>query len=118
MVSEPTTRLTVRLPERVHRALRAEAARQRISLNRAIVAALSKALREVEVGEAFDRLAQERELYRKALAGMLVEIDPQRFLSGLGIRSEPIDADILLPSLPKLDPPLSQTIIEEREDRF
>lgn len=111
------TRLTLRLPDDLHRRVRGRCAEAGTSLNQFIVAAVREALARprAEAGEAMT-LQQRVKRLRAALGDMVVEIDPagfpewERFAGSLPGHEE------LARSLPRLDPPLSRTIAEEREE--
>jgi len=112
------TRLTLRLPEDLTERLRAESQRTGISLNQLIVAALWDALKQGRIlhGEQ-DPLKEQVRLYRIALGDLVADIDVSKFPKRL--RPGPLDLydETRLAYLPKLDPPLSATIIEEREEQ-
>ncbi len=83
----------------------------------AIVAALSASMLS-NLRHAFGRRSRaesERERVRHALAPMLMEIDPKVWGEWLEPLPEDFDFEAFRKSMPVLDPPLSQTIIDERE---
>ena len=55
---------------------------------------------------------------REALGNLAVTLDTRRLARGLGLASKVSDREAFRDSLPALLPPLSATIIAEREDRF
>ena len=68
-------------------------------------------LRRRPVDDAVDR----RERVRRALAPMTVKLDPAVWGDWLTPLPDDFDLAAFRASMPVLDPPLSQTIIEERE---
>jgi hypothetical protein len=62
-----------------------------------------------------DDAAERRERLRRALAPMTVKLDSKRWKAKFGRLPDDFDLAAFRASLPVLDPPLSQTIIEERE---
>lgn len=66
------------------------------------------------VGDAPSRLMEERERVRAALGDMVVEIDPRQFFPRVSASASPSR----LEDLPRLDPPLSAIVVEERADRL
>lgn len=112
-------RVTLRLPEDLHRRLRSTSQRSGSSLNQVIVTALDGALRQGEPGgQADSSLLDQVRLVRRALGEMAVEVDAT-FLQGDAPFTEDLpDTDTLRKSMPHLTPPLSSTISAEREDRL
>ena len=109
------TRLTLRLPADLADRLRAESQRTGVSLNQFIVAALHDALRRARLlhGDQ-DPLKEQLRLYRIALGDLVADIDVSKFPKRL--KPGPLDVynGARLAHRPKLDPPLSETIIQER----
>ncbi len=105
-------RVTLRLPESLHARLIAASRAAGKSLNELIVESLEERLpaQSRDVGT-------DRELFRAALADLLVSADevlppwPEEADTPLLTHEE------LQNRLPVLSPPLSQTIIDDREDR-
>jgi hypothetical protein len=62
-----------------------------------------------------DEAAERRERLRRALAPITVKLDPEIWGDWLKPLPDDFDLDAFRRSMPILDPPLSQTIIEERE---
>ena len=62
--------------------------------------------------------AEEMALIRAALGDEIEEIDILNFPPELRPGPEPVDHAALRASMPVLDPPLSRTIIDERDDRI
>lgn len=60
-------------------------------------------------------LEAERRRTREVLGDLVVEYEPEDFASALSRWRTPEEVEAILASIPVLDPPLSQTIIEERE---
>ena len=108
-----TARLTLRLRDRLHDQLVARGRACGKSLNQTIVDSLWEAV-------LFPRVEPltEAERLRLALADITIPADEL-------FPDEPLDDSIpaltheeLMRLMPVLDPPLSQTVIEDREDRF
>jgi hypothetical protein len=81
-----------------------------------LLAGLRHALerRERHAGEP----SPERERVRRALRGMLTTINPSLYPENLRPEAGlPVDRWAYLESLPRLDPPLSQTVREDRDAR-
>jgi molybdopterin converting factor small subunit len=107
-MAEERVKLTVRLPARLHRALRERAAEYDVSLNQALVdtlaAELAPAAREENEAERFDRMLRE--------SGMLADTSwMDQFIDGFEV-----------PSLEEVREwlrgiPLSEWIIEDRGPR-
>jgi molybdopterin converting factor small subunit len=109
-MAEEKVKLTVRLPARVHRALKERAVEYNVSLNQALVDALESELTPEPVeeteGECFDRILRE--------SGMLVELGPEW--------DDLIGDEANLPSIEEVREmlkgiPLSDWIIEDRGPR-
>ena len=114
------TRVTLQLPDDLHRRLQAHSRRTGASLNQVIVAALSEAAvsEEDARGEVEGPLKQRVENIRTALGDLAVTLDFEYLPPHLRPDDDLPDTDMFRHSLPQLDPPLSATIIAEREDRF
>ena len=110
------TRLTLRLPDDLHDRLRNASSQTGQSLNQTIVSALSAALDETSPDADQSPLREQLQQVRAALGDLIVEIDVSRFLAELGL-ADTHSGEETLRSLPSLDPPLSITVIEDREDR-
>ena len=54
---------------------------------------------------------------RAALGDLVIEVDTSRLLRQLRLQGKLPDREAFLTSLPKLSPPLSATVIEEREEQ-
>ncbi len=112
-------RVTLRLPDDLHRRLRAASERTGASLNQLIVAALSEALaREAAADQAEGSLLEQVQRVRRALGDLVVELDLQHGPPYLRPSEGLPDTDTLRQSMPVLMPPLSATISADREDRF
>lgn len=106
-------RVTLRLPESLHARLVAESRATDRSLNELIVESLETRLPDVP-----SSVDEKRELMRKALGDLLVSVDEVMPLWPGEEEDAPVlTHEELVARLPRLDPPLSQTIIEDREDR-
>ena len=118
-------RVTLRLPDELHHRLQMKARQAGVSVNQSIVTALNESvLSGDDGGNADDEhaalLDQVRHI-RTALGDLIVELDPEDFPAHVRPTATPIDREGFkgfMRSLPKLDPPLSATIIADREDRF
>ncbi len=112
-------RVTLRLPEDLHRRLRTASERTRASLNQFIVTAVSEALaREAATGQAENPLVEESRRVRNALGDLVIQLDPSQVPPQLRPPKDLPDADTLRQSVPVLQPSLSATIIAERADRI
>ena len=112
------TRVTLRLPDDLHRRLNAASERYGTSLNQLIVAALSGALaRDDLAGPAGDSVTAQVQQIRRALGDLVIEMDTDFLPPGTRAREDLPDSDTLRQSMPTLHPPLSATVISDREDR-
>ncbi len=112
-------RVTLRLPEDLHRRLRSTSERTGSSLNQVIVAALSEALARGEgARQAESPLLEQVQHVRRALGDLAVEVDARQLPPHLRPREDLPDTDTLRQSMPELIPPLSATLSADREDRF
>jgi uncharacterized protein (DUF1778 family) len=112
-------RLTLRLPEDLHRRLRSTAERTGSSLNQLIVAALSQALAWDELIDQEEGSVREQVQHvRWALGELAVEMETPRLPPDLRPSEDLPDTDTLRRSMPELVPPLSVTIRADREDRI
>lgn len=105
-------RVTLRLPESLHARLIAESRAVEKSLNEVIVQSL-----EARLPAASPHLGDEQARMRAALGDLLVSADD--LLPPWGDEQDtPLLSHVELQArLPRLDPPLSRTIIDDREDR-
>lgn len=111
-------RVTLRLPDDLHRRLRSTSERTGVSLNQLIVAALSEVLARGEVvDQAEGSLLEQVQHIRRALADLAVELDLRHVPPHLRPSEGLPDTDTLRQSMPALIPPLSATISADREDR-
>ena len=112
-------RVTLRLPDDLHRRLRAASQKRGLSLNDLAIATLSHALAQGNAdGEAEDRLFKQVQQIRSVLGGLAVELDANALPAELRPGGDLPDVDTIRQSIPELAPPLSVTIIADREDRF
>jgi hypothetical protein len=107
-----TARLTLRLPENLHERLVARSGACGKSLNQTIV----DCLYEVVLFPRAQPLT-EAERLRLALADITIPADELFPDEPLDDRDPPLTHETLVRLMPVLDPPLSQTVIEDREDR-
>ena len=112
-------RVTLRLPEDLHRRLRSTSERTGASLNQLIVAALSEALVRGEVaGQTESSPLEQAQHVRRALGELAAEVDASHLPPHLRPSEDLPDTDTLRQSMPELVPPLSATISADRDDRF
>src|SRR5690349_3605575 len=112
-------RITLRLPDDLHHRLAARERAAGASLNQTIVSALHDSLsrRERDADpDASEREAQVQQV-RLALGDLVVELDETELPEHLRAGGSRPDIEALRGSLPRLDPPLSATVIADREDR-
>jgi hypothetical protein len=118
MVSATTNscvRVTLRLPDELHRRLEARARAAGASLNQTIVSTLHEAL--ARAAPATDDRAEALRHIRMALGDLVVALDDAELPPELRPADDLPDVDTLRESMPRLDPPLSRTIIDDRADR-
>jgi hypothetical protein len=112
-------RVTLRLPKDLHRRVRAVSELTGASLNQWITAALGEALARADVaGETENPLLERLQHVRKALGDLAVELDMRHVPPHLRPDEDLPDSDAFRRSLPQLIPPLSATIVADREDRL
>ncbi len=113
------TRVTLRLPDELYQRLQALSQRSGASLNGAIVSTLNDALPPRDsTTERQTPLQEEISRLRVVLADLIEDVDVTRFPESVRPSGSPVDREAFLASMPRLNPPISQTIIEEREDRI
>jgi len=106
-------RVTLRLPDSLHARLVAESRAKNRSLNELIVDSLETRLPKEPMS-----IDEKRERMRKALGDLLVDVDEVMPLwPGEDENTPLLTHEELQARLPRLDPPMSQTVIEDREDR-
>ena len=112
-------RVTLRLPEDLHRRLRAVSQRTGTSLNQLVVAVLGQAVaRDDGATEDESYLKEQVNHIRTALGDLAVELDTDQLPSHLRPGEDLPDRAVFARTLPKLSPPLSATIIADREESF
>lgn len=110
-------RVTLRLPEDLHRRLRSASERTGRSLNSLIVSTLDEAVPNGEEAVRFNRsLWEQLQQTRRALGDLAVDVD-MNLAPHLWPTADLPDTDTLRESMPRLVPPFSATIIAERDDR-
>ncbi len=111
-------RLTLRLPDEIYQRLCAAARRKGISLNQAILETLDRDLLPAPATAPENETPEERErrLMHQWIAGSHRNDDFSALPPHLHPDHAPRDREAFLRSLPKLDPPLSHTVIQEREE--
>lgn len=109
-------RLTLRLPEDLHRTLRECSQRTGSSLNELIVVALRDSLGRNLTDDGPDTLDRQRERLRQALGDLVEELHPALFPEAFFPTVPLPDVDRLREMMPVLDPPLSATVIAQREE--
>lgn len=111
-------RITLRLPDDLHRRLQDTCRRTGNSLNQIIVAALAQALsRSDQAPESNSALMDQVLHIQTALRDITVDIEASRFPAHLRPEGEVPSREELAAMLPTLIPPLSSTILEERRER-
>jgi hypothetical protein len=110
-------RVTLRLPDELHQRLEARSRAVGASLNQTIVSALHQALARSARDDVDERTEELRHI-RLALGDLLIELDESELPPELRPGDDLPDRDAYRESLPRLDPPLSRTIIDDREDQF
>ena len=111
-------RITLRLPDDLHSRLYSASERTGASLNQVIVATLRDALTRAEAAEQTEDSLEERARHvRRTLADLAVELDLSVLPPHLRPSEDLPDTDTLRQSMPDLVPPLSATIVADREDR-
>lgn len=111
-------RITLRLPDDLHRHLQDACRRTGTSLNQIIVAALAQALADRDQSAERNSALMDQVLHiQTALRDMTVEIEASRFPAHLRPEAEVSTREELFGTLPRLIPPLSSTILEERRER-
>jgi hypothetical protein len=109
----------LRLPDDLHRRLRAASERSGSSQNELIVAALSAVLaRDGMAQRAESSLLEQVQHVQRALSDLTVVVDTDRLPPRLRPGDDLPDTDTLRRSMPTLAPPLSATISADREDRL
>jgi hypothetical protein len=112
-------RVTLRLPDELHQRLQREAQQAGASLNQTIVATLDRGLHGApDQVCARGSLPEYVARIRAALGDLTVEVDDGDFPAARRIGDQLPDRTAFRETLPTLDPPLSATIIAEREDRL
>ncbi len=112
------TRLTLRLPFDLSQRLRDESRKTGVSLNQTIIATLRSALTRSEAVEGYENpLIEQVEYVRTALGDLVTSLDLSQFPSALQPGRLDIPDEPNVGSLPKLHPPLSVTILEERSEQ-
>jgi hypothetical protein len=112
--------LTITIPDHLYERLKAVTDESAMSLDDAIISAISGTYSCDEPRErSRAEIEDERRMVREALKDISTEFDWDEFHKGSDI-TPMTDAErkAILRTLPVLDPPLSQTIIEDREDRI
>ena len=97
-----------------------EASQQRgLSLNQLIVSSLEKVFGEAATSSPPDDSVSARaERLRAILGNLVIRFEPSDFASILPLDATPEEREAFRDLFPILNPPLSQTIIEDREDRL
>ncbi|CAA9281498.1 MAG: hypothetical protein AVDCRST_MAG77-3884 [uncultured Chloroflexi bacterium] len=112
-------RVTLRLPDELHHRLEARSRAVDASLNQTIVSMLHETLARLDgrTEAGMEGRAAQLQRVRTALGELVVELDEAELLPELRPGARPQDTDALRTSMLCLDPPLSATIIADREDR-
>ncbi len=113
------SRITLRLPDDLHRRLRAVSQRAGVSLNQLVMRNLDQALAgQEETAEKDSPLMDQVRHIRVALGDLAVELDIDHLPPHLRPGEDLPDRATFMKSLPQLEPPLSATIAADREDRL
>jgi plasmid stability protein len=113
------TRVTLQIPDELHKRLSDRARETGETVSQAIVDILSDAMGpERTDAQAETPLDAERRRIREALGDLVVDFHPEDFGALFHPLPDDFDREAFFQSLPRLDPPLSRTIIEDREDRI
>lgn len=112
-------RVTLRLPDHLHSRVRKLSHERGVSLNELIVDSLETTVALQATNDQEEDIRKTRiERLRASLGDLVVDVDISDFPVELYPNAQVmLDRDALFQSLPVLDPPLSRTVIEEREDR-
>ncbi len=111
-------RITLRLPDKLHARVRKASQRRGVSLNELIVSSLEETFDPSDTSSSReDSVAARAKRLRAMLGNLVVRTEPPRVPSILPLDATAEQREAFRNSMPILDPPLSQTIIEEREDR-
>ena len=81
-----------------------------------ILSSLRRVLRDRRVVASSPGAEDERERIRRALAPITMKFDEEKWRATFGCLPDDFDREAFFHSLPKLDPPLSQSIIDERRE--
>ncbi len=118
VIESLVARITLRLPDDLHRRLQDTCRRTGNSLNQTIVAALAQALaRSDQAAERNSALMEQLSHIKTALRDITVDIEVSRFPAQFRPEEEVPSREELVALLPTLSPPLSSTILEERRER-
>lgn len=112
--------LTITIPDDIYERLKAVTEESATTVDDTISSLLDDALPCVAMPvRSQAEIEDERRRVREALKDISTEFDGDEFLRALGIRRMGTDERRkILETLPEFDPPLSQIIIEDREDRI
>jgi hypothetical protein len=105
------------LPDHLHSRLREQSEQTGRSLNQTIVSALRATLDETSVGTPQSPLKEQLRQVRAVLGDLVVDFDVGRLLAELDSKDRDTEDGETTRPLPALNPPLSATVIEDREDR-
>ena len=111
-------RITLRLSDDLHQRIEAASRQSGVSLNQLIVSTLRAACENnrLEYRDA-DPLVERVKHLRLIMGDLVEEIDPDELPADISeVELQPIEE--FRRALPVLDPPLSVTIAQEREDRL
>lgn len=110
-------RVTLRLPDELHRRLRVKSREKGSSLNETILESIRDGLQQGKEKQRHETpLEKERRLVREALADISSPWDTSNLFPWIPPRPDDFDWEEFRRSLPVLDPPLSQTIVDERDE--
>jgi len=113
------SRVTVRLPDDLHKRLQAVSRSRGLSLNQFIVEAIGEALaRDEDTRSRSSPVVTQVKHIRSVLGSLAVGFDITMLPPELRPSERLPDARDYCRSLPKLEPPLLATVIADREDRL
>lgn len=111
-------RVILQLPDELHRRIQAQSRGSGVSVNQLIVAALSEGMdRDGAADEKEGGRLEQVEHTRMALGDVAVTLDANHLPPHLRPGDDLSDVEAFRRSRLELDPPLSATIIADREDR-
>lgn len=112
------TTITLQLPDELLQRLQTASREAGMPLDALIVTTLSQAISRREVtSEPSEAVREETRRIREALGDLVVD-NPEEWVPEIEEEIDFPDRQTDLDFMPKLDPPLSATLIEDRDDRI